>query len=89
MPKVKYLHPKLSEQEDRQEATKKLIEHAKIETGLSNHDLAEALGLKYSSFNDNLRNLRFSLDKLVLLAQALKFTEEDAAVILGIKRTVR
>lgn len=83
MPKVKLGRNSTLE---RQEATKKVIRRAMAEHGISSQrELAKKMGETDSSFIRKFKANKWKIDEMVSMASVLRFTAEDAAIILGIK----
>lgn len=49
-------------------------------------DIAKKIGMSQPSFSTKMKSATWSLEEMVRLAQALKLSEGDTAVILGIKQ---
>lgn len=83
MPKVKLGRSSTLE---RQEATKKVIRRAMAERGISSQrELAQKMGKTDSSFSRKFKENKWKIDEMASMASVLRFTAEDAAIILGIK----
>lgn len=83
MPKVKLgRNPTL----ERQEATRKVIRRAMAERGISSQrELAQKIGETDSSFSRKFKANKWKIEEMASIASVLRFTSEDAAIILGIK----
>lgn len=83
MPKVKLgRNPTL----ERQEATRNVIRRAMAERGISSQrELAQKIGETDSSFSRKFKANNWKIDEMASMASVLRFTAEDAAIILGIK----
>lgn len=83
MPKVKLGRNSTLE---RQEATRKVIRRAMAERGISSQrELAQKIGETDSSFSRKFKSNKWKIDEVASMASVLRFTAEDAAIILGIK----
>ena len=83
MPKVKLGRNSTLE---RQEATRKVIRRAMAERGIcSQRELAKKMGETDSSFSRKFKANNWKMDEMASMASVLRFTAEDAAIILGIK----
>lgn len=71
---------------DRQEATRRIIRRGMIDQGIDRQvDIAKKIGMSQPSFSTKMKLATWSLEEMVRLAQALKLSEGDTAIILGIK----
>lgn len=83
MPKVKLGRNSTLE---RQGATRKVIRRAMAERGISSQrELAQKIGKTDSSFSRKFKANKWKIDEMASMASVLRFTAEDAAIILGIK----
>lgn len=71
---------------ERQETTRRIIRRGMAEQGIR-HDvvLAEKMGVSKSVLSKRMSSMSWDLDELIRLFKILHLTEQDAAIILGIK----
>lgn len=71
---------------DRQEATRRIIRRGMIDQGIDRQvDMAKKIGMSQPSFSVKMKEGNWSLEEMVRVAQTLKLSEGDTAVILGVK----
>lgn len=75
---------------DRVKATQRAIKKAMIDKDiLRNEDVAAAIGMPLSTFNLHMRNGRWTVPQMAFLFRVLDMNEEDAALVLGVKRSTQ
>jgi hypothetical protein len=72
---------------ERQEATRRIIRRGMAEQGIQyGKNLALKMGISAPALSCRISACSFNLDELVRLCKVLHLTEQDAAVILGIRK---
>lgn len=72
---------------ERQEATRRIIRRGMAEQGIKRQaDIAQKIGMSQPSFSMKLNASTWSLEEMARLAKALRLSEGDTAVILGVAK---
>lgn len=71
---------------ERKEATRRIIRRGMAEQGIQfDKDVADKIGISAPSFSRKMAVGCWTLEELIRLFQMLHLTEQDAAIVLGIK----